>query len=142
MVYSYEAIITKEEDGYFVRFPQLPDAFTQGATREEAVTRATDVLTLVLSGIVDEGGRPPAPERVAEVVSVCVDVTRAVVDASKCMTNAEAAEELGVTSGRVSQLVKSGQLERVIIDGRSMITIESVNRRKKNPPAPHRPRKA
>lgn len=141
MVYTYDAIITKEEDGYFVQFPQLPDAFTQGATREEATQRASEVLTLILSGMLDEGEEPPEQGRTAEVVSVCVDVTQQVIDATKCMTNAEAAQELGITSGRVSQLVKAGLLERAIIDGKPMVTIASVNRRKENPPASHRPRK-
>ncbi len=142
MVYAYDAIITKEEDGgYFVQFPQLPDAFTQGATREEATERASEVLTMILAGILDDGGEPPRQERVAEVVSVCVDVTDSVVNATKCMTNAEAAQELGITSGRVSQLVKAGLLERAIVDGKPMVTIASVNRRKSNPPAGHRPRR-
>lgn len=141
MVYTYDAIITKEEEGrYFVQFPQLPDAFTQGATRDEATERASEVLTLVLAGILNDGGQPPRQERVAEVVSVCVNVTDAVIDATKCMTNAEAARELGVTSGRVSQLAKAGLLERVIVDGKPMVTIASVNARLANPPAPHRPR--
>lgn len=75
MVYVYDAIITKEEEGgYFVQFPQLPDAFTQGATHKEATERAAEVLALVLSGMLDNGEQLPEPERIAEAVPVCVDM--------------------------------------------------------------------
>lgn len=56
------------------------------------------------------------------------------------MTISQAAQTLGITRGRASQLAKSGLLDSVEVDGRRMVTIASVNERKANPPAPHRPR--
>lgn len=139
MIYSYDAIITKEEGGYFARFPQLPDAFTQGSTREEVIANAAEVLTLVLSGIIDEGGTPPEMRRTAEVVSVCVDVTDEMVRGAKCITNTEAAEELGVSVDRVDQLVKAGLLERAHVNGKPMVTIESINAQKTGAPMASHP---
>jgi len=47
---SYLAILEPvPEGGYFVRFPDIENALTQGATWEEAFEMATDVLALCLS---------------------------------------------------------------------------------------------
>lgn len=48
--------------------------------------------------------------------------------------------ERGCDEGRVSTLVKEGKLDTVLVDGRSRVTIASVNARLANPPAPHRPK--
>lgn len=141
MRYTYDAVIERDQQGYAVHFPQFPDAFTFGATREEAIQRAAEVLTLSLVDRLEDGGDIPPQQRTAEVVSVSVDVTGSDVDRSKCLTMEQAAEELGVSPSRVSQLATSGKLTAVRIDGRRMVTIASVNARKANPPAPHRPRK-
>jgi len=44
----YNAIFKKEETGYFVRFPDIPEAITEGETLEEAYEMAFDVLGLML----------------------------------------------------------------------------------------------
>lgn len=141
MRYTYDAVIEHDEDGWAVSFPQLPEAVTFGSTRDEAIARAAEVLELTLAERLEEGDEIPAPEHVAEVVSVSVDVSGDDIRASRCMTMNEAAEELGVTPGRVSQLAKVGKLTAVTIGGRHMVTIASVEERKANPPATHRPRK-
>lgn len=141
MRYTYEAVIERDADGWSVSFPQLPDAVTYGATREEAIGRAADALTLSLVERVEDGGGVPRQEHAAEVVSVSVEVTGDDIERSKCMTMGEAAEELGVTPGRVSQLAKAGALDAVTMGGRRLVTIASVEARKADPPAAHRPRK-
>ena len=42
--YTYPAIFTKEESGYFVDFPDIKPCYTEGKTLEEAVIMAKDVL--------------------------------------------------------------------------------------------------
>ena len=42
--YTYPAIFTKEENGYFVTFPDIEPCYTEGNTLEEAVIMAKDVL--------------------------------------------------------------------------------------------------
>ena len=48
MKYKFPALITKEDDGFIVEFPDLEDAFSQGDTWEEAYENAEDVLNLML----------------------------------------------------------------------------------------------
>ena len=141
MRYVYDAVIERDEDGYAVSFPQFPEAVTFGATREEASRRAAEVLVLALAERIEEGGEIPSQESVAEVLSVGVEVTGDDIDKSKCLTIDQAAQELGVSAGRVSQLASSGKLTAVTFGKRRMVTIASVNERKANPPLPSRPRK-
>ncbi len=141
MRYTYDAVIVRDGDGYSVSFPQLPDAFTHGATREEASVRASEALTLILAERIEDGGAIPPQVRVAEVLAVSVDVSGEDIERSKCLTIEQAAEELGVTAGRVSQLASSGKLQTVTFGKKRMVTIASVNARKANPPAANRPRK-
>lgn len=141
MRYVYDAVIERDEDGYAVSFPQFPEAVTFGATREEASRRAAEVLVLALAERIEEGGEIPSQERVAEVLSVGVEVTGDDIDKSKCLTIDQAAQELGVSAGRVSQLASSGKLTAVTFGKRRMVTIASVNERKANPSLPSRPRK-
>jgi predicted RNase H-like HicB family nuclease len=42
--YAYPAIFEKEENGYFVDFPDIQPCYTEGRTLEEAVIMANDVL--------------------------------------------------------------------------------------------------
>ena len=54
MKYVYPAVFTKEEDGYYVRFPDVQSCFTDGATLSEALDMAQDVLNLMLMTLEDE----------------------------------------------------------------------------------------
>ncbi len=63
---EYPAKIVKDEDGiYFVSFPDLEEAFTQGETMEEALFNAAEVLSLVLEHRVDENIDIPDPSVMA-----------------------------------------------------------------------------
>lgn len=53
--YVYPAIFTKEENGYSVRFPDVPGCYTDADTLEEAMSRAKDVLNLTLYGAETDG---------------------------------------------------------------------------------------
>ncbi len=58
----YFAEIKTDEDGrYFVSFPDLEEAITEGETLEEALFNAQEVLTLTLESRVDEGLEIPEP---------------------------------------------------------------------------------
>lgn len=58
----YPAIIKKDKSGrYFVRFPDLTEAITEGKTKKEALLNAAEVLTLTLEGRMDEGMNIPQP---------------------------------------------------------------------------------
>lgn len=49
---------------YFVVFPDLPEAITEGDTINEALANAIDVLSLTLAGRLDEGENIPAPSKI------------------------------------------------------------------------------
>ncbi|MCI5218218.1 MAG: type II toxin-antitoxin system HicB family antitoxin [Candidatus Electrothrix sp. LOE2] len=58
----YPAQIIQEEDGlFFVSFPDIEEAVTQGDTLEEALFNASEVLTLTLEYRLDEGLDLPEP---------------------------------------------------------------------------------
>lgn len=57
--YVYPAIITPEEKGgYTLRFPDIPNCFTDGDTLPELLENAADVLSLMLSSMLDKGNIP------------------------------------------------------------------------------------
>lgn len=141
MDYVYEGEIEQVEGDWLVTVRAFPGCFGGGRSVRKACENAAQALRLFIAREIDEGRKLPRatfhnPPRVV----LCVEVDDAFVDASRCMTIKAAAEELGVTTGRVSQLIRSGGLESAIIDGRRMVTIASVNERLENPPAPHRPK--
>ena len=67
MKYIYPAIITPEEDGILVYFPDIDGTHTDGATIEEALDNAEDVLNLMLMTMEDEGMEIKKPTAVAEL---------------------------------------------------------------------------
>lgn len=59
----YPASIVKGADGMFtVTFADFPEALTDGATLEEALHNAAEVLTLTLEGRMEEKADIPAPK--------------------------------------------------------------------------------
>lgn len=58
--YVYPAIFKLcGEDCYFVRFPDLPTAMTQGYSLDEAILMAGDVLRIVIEDYIDRGESLP-----------------------------------------------------------------------------------
>ncbi len=60
MKYVYPAILTPENGGYAVAFPDVKNAFTCGDTLTEALEMAQDVLCLCLMDMEDR--KEPIPE--------------------------------------------------------------------------------
>lgn len=64
--YVYACTVTVDEDGRFlVRFPQFPEALTDGVTEQEALVEAEDCLREALSQRLKRGEDIPDPARVA-----------------------------------------------------------------------------
>lgn len=58
----YPAMIEAQPDGTFlVQFVDLPDTFTEGQTKEEALFNASEVLSAMLAWRLDEANDVPAP---------------------------------------------------------------------------------
>lgn len=141
MDYTYEASIEQVDGDWLVTFPQFEGTFGGGKTLRKACANASEALRLRIAGMVDEGEPlPRASFRKPPQCVFTVEVDDRYIQGTKTVSQAEAAEMLGIGKSRVSQLVKAGLLDTVNIDGRSRVTIASVNERIANPPAPHRPK--
>ena len=64
ITFAYPATFTSDEDGrVLVRFPDLPDALTDGADMEEALTQASDCLGAAIAARLNEAEPIPPPSR-------------------------------------------------------------------------------
>ena len=63
MDYAYPCLLMPENDaaGYVVTFPDLPEAITGGATRQESLLLAENALVVALSMYVEADEEIPAP---------------------------------------------------------------------------------
>lgn len=62
MEIRYPAKLEPQNDGsFFVAFPDLEDTFTEGATEEEALFNASEVLTAMLEAKIEHGLPIPPP---------------------------------------------------------------------------------
>ena len=59
--YTYPAAFTKEENGYYVCFPDIHPCYTEGATLEEAAVMAKDVLESRIEVALEQGQTLPVP---------------------------------------------------------------------------------
>ena len=129
MAYTYGATMEfdHEDGGWLVSFPDFEGAVAFGETVTDACEAASEVLRLFIAQTLDEGHALPQPSTEA-LMGHCftVDVSEAYRLRTRCVTPSEAARELGVSAGRVSQLMADGRLSAVEADGRRLVTIESV----------------
>ncbi len=64
MEIRYPATVEAQADGSFlVQFVDLPDTFTEGQSREEALFNASEVLSAMLAWRLDEAKDVPAPSQ-------------------------------------------------------------------------------
>ncbi len=124
MRYVFPARIDEDAEGrWVVSFPDVPEALTDGADREEALHEATDALGAALAGYVHEQRVIPRPSRVtADQVPVTVPPLVAAKLAlyqamhHQKITNVELARRLGVTEAVVRRLINpdySSKIEKV-----------------------------
>lgn len=140
-VYEFELF---EEDGMVLAFPFDLEGGTEGRGWKDAAEMAADWLKGELEHMLMVGQEPPeatfghVPEhnggRVA-IVAVEADLSKV-----EAVSAAKAAEMLGVSRPRVSQMLKSGQLEGWR-DGRdTMVTVASIEARLSERPRAGRPK--
>lgn len=69
MELSYTAVVRRENNGlrYLVRFPDLPEALTDGRDRSEAWSEAVDCLGEALAGRMVRGDHIPEPSDAGSV---------------------------------------------------------------------------
>lgn len=143
-MYIYEAKLSKDEDGFYLSFPDFQGAIADGSTIQEVMNAAVETLRLVIAEYVDVGDRLPEPtytfSEEAGSVAIAVEVDDAFIERTKCITQKEAAEELGLSKGRISHMLNSGVLQAALIGNERLVTLASVNKRKVESIGAGRPR--
>ena len=61
MIYIYTAVISKKDDTYYARVPDIDGCITTGKSISEAIDLITDALNLCLVVLEDEDITPPSP---------------------------------------------------------------------------------
>ena len=111
--YNYPAEIERDEDGRFVvTFPDFGWGATDGASREEALAEAKDLLREVIATTIREGGDLPKPSRAGKgrplvVPPVQIALKAALYDAWRGtgMSQRRFARELGVAESEVRRML-------------------------------------
>ena len=144
--YIFEVVLNPDEDGgYFVTTPDLPGCITEGDTVQESTAMAADALMTVVGAMMRYGDPIPDPtfgnEAPAggQVVAISFETDASYVGDTVSPT--EAAAMLGVSRGRVSQMIGSGILAATTDLGERRVFIDSINERLAAPRGTGRPRK-
>ena len=126
--YDYPAEIERDEDGRFVvAFPDFGWGATDGASRDEALAEARDLLREVIATTIREGGDLPRPSRAGKgrplvVPPVQIALKAALYDAWRetGMSQRRLARELGVAESEVRRMLnpehstKAATIDRVL----------------------------
>jgi antitoxin HicB len=113
MAVGYGYTLERQENGWwFVRFPEIPEALTEGETEQEARTNAIDCVITALEGYMKAGRsipRPsaPGPGRDRAVLPSLVTAKLAVYETmrSRRWSKVKLAKELGVPENSVRRLL-------------------------------------
>ena len=143
-MHVYEFELFEGEDGRLLAFPYDMEGGTQGEDIREVCEMAADWL----QGEMEHRAihNLPFPEATFgneprhSGRNVIVAVNAGIETVPKVLPS-EAARMLGVTPGRVTQMMRAGQLESVEDAGRTWVTVDSVEARLADQPKPGRPRK-
>ena len=146
--FIYLAILAPEEDGgYSVTFPDLPGCLTCGDTLMESAEMAADAAKTYVASLMLHGERVPEASEHAvpdgcEGVYVFFETDEGYIVGGDVISAAEASRQLGVTPGRVTQMLDSGALQGYRRGRRTYVTADSVSTRLAESPKAGRPRKA
>jgi excisionase family DNA binding protein len=146
MRFIFEVELKPEESGtYCVSVPDLPGCITEGDTVSEACEMAADALMTFVSSMIKHSEDIPAPvfghaaPDGGKVIAISFETDAEYV--SDVVSPAEAAQMLGVTRGRVSQMIHDGVLDAYKIDKDTKVKMSSINARLATPRRPGRPKK-
>jgi len=117
---TYPAKLTPDGDGYLVQFPDIPEALTQGRTREKTLDMAADALRTAMDFYFEDGRRVPMPSRVKRG-QVAVELPPSVgakvlllnTMLEQRVTAAELARRLHTSPQSVNRLVTLGHATKI-----------------------------
>ncbi|MDE0510349.1 MAG: type II toxin-antitoxin system HicB family antitoxin [Gammaproteobacteria bacterium] len=135
MQYAYPCVLTSEDDGVSVSFPDIPEALTCGDDRSDALVQASDALVTALCAYVYGRESIPTPSPVVKgqeliAVPLVVAAKLALYSAMRQqgMSKTGLARRLGLSEGAVRKLLDPdhrshiGQVEKALsVLGHSLI---------------------
>lgn len=133
-----------ESEGTILALPFGLEGGTEAPTFEEAAAMAADWLRGEVEHWLMAGACPPSPTLGNEPLrggSVCLIGVSSSLEAIDTMTASEAAQALGVSRPRISQMIKSGRLEGFTKGHATFVTVASVRARLAAHPRAGRPRR-
>ena len=144
--YIYGAVIREsDEGGFWAEVPALPGCFGQGDTLMEAVESISNGMETHLAALAEYHMPIPKASAVStddgQVVYVYANIDGFSLGVPS-VPAAEAARMLGVTPGRVSQLIKAGKLIAERSASGTLVTEESVRAYMDTPRTAGRPSRA
>ncbi|MGC6230521.1 type II toxin-antitoxin system HicB family antitoxin [Hafnia paralvei] len=105
----YPVNLEPDSGGFFVSFPDIPEALTQGDSREDALSMALDALVTAFEFYFEDNRKVPLPSEVTgEFVDVPLSVAskvlmlNAFIDSS--LTQTELANRMGVKKQEITRL--------------------------------------
>jgi len=140
MRYSYPARLEQQDDrSFLVTFPDVPEAVTDGETKDEAMHEARDALTAALAGYVHARRDIPQPSPCTRShkpvhLSPLIASKLALYESMhrQHVSNTELARRLGITENAVRRLVDPdhrshiGQVERALDALHVQLTVEAL----------------
>lgn len=145
MSYIYQTIITPDEEGFNVEVPDLPGCFTFGRTLEEALAMAADAMKTYVASLLLDGEKPPAfvqhecPAG-SKSIDIYFDTDDNYIVTGEVVSASQAARDLGVSRGRITQMMDAGILQGFRRGRGTYITVESIKARKNAAPKAGRPK--
>ena len=105
----YPVKLEPDSGGYFVSFPDIPEALTQGDNREEALAMALDALVTSIDFYFEDGRAVPDPSAVTgEFVEVPASVAAKIIllntFLASGLTQVELAARMGIKKQEVTRL--------------------------------------
>lgn len=96
------------EGGFIATFPDVPEALTEGATREEAIENAADALEVALLGRMKDGDNIPIPHTRPKGGGVVVHVS---AQASAKLAFYAAFRQSGLTQSALARKIGKDEAE-------------------------------
>ena len=133
-----------EDEGLVAALPFELEGGTEGYEFQDAATMAADWLRAEAEHWLMSGIKPPElglnhpPQHGGQAAIIGVSVS---LEAINTVTASEAAELLGVSRPRITQMIKSGKLEGYTKGHATFVTRASVEARLAEHPRPGRPPK-
>ena len=117
---QYPARIKQDGKSWLVTFPDIPEALSQGADREQAIAMAKDALQTALEFYFDERRAIPEPSRIKRgqvAIELPASVAAKVLLLNEMVRQhvrpAELARRMGTTAQEVNRLTQLGHSTKI-----------------------------